>query len=92
MRAVEPSTALQSTPTAELETLVSVYSLASNSPELGDFQRSAILRGLIAELTERTVLRKSHFASGTKDDYILELESKIVLLDSILDEAGSGKN
>jgi len=67
MRAVEPSTVLQSTPTAELELLVSASARASVSAGLNAFERSAVLKAIEVELAERraTCISAFQFASNS---------------------------
>lgn len=67
-----PATVLQSTP--KLEHLASVYSLAANSPLLTDFERSAILRGIEAELTDRAAARKYAFRFGSESEMLQRLQ------------------
>jgi hypothetical protein len=97
MRAVEPSTVLQSTPTAELELLVSVYARASVSAGLNAFERSAVLKAIEVELAERraTCISAFQFASEFerlqaviegKEERIFQLECEISLLEDLLVE------
>ena len=98
MRAIESSAALQLTSTSQLEALASVYALASNCPHLRDFERSATLRGIQAELNDRNVSWKTgvRFASQIeqlqaaledKEEQIFQLEFKIRMLEDELKEA-----
>jgi hypothetical protein len=84
--------------TRDLELLASVYSLASSSPDLSNFARSAILRGIQAELDDRTAPLKSGFvfaseierlqaALEAKEDKIFELNVEIGMLEDELEEA-----
>ena len=97
MRAAKPSTVLQLTPTSELELLASVYSLAGNSPELSDLERSAILKAIEVELAERraTCISAFQFASEFdrlqaviegKEEKISRLECEISLLEDLLEQ------
>ena len=97
MRAVEPSTVLQSTPTAELELLVSVYARASVSAGLNAFERSAVLKAIEVELAERraTCISAFQFASEFdrlqaviegKEEKIFQLECEISLLEDCSQE------
>jgi hypothetical protein len=95
MRAVEPSTVLQSTPTAELELLVSAYARASVSAGLNAFECSAVLKAIEVELAERraTCISAFQFASEFdrlqaviegKEEKISQLECEISLLEDLL--------
>jgi predicted nuclease with TOPRIM domain len=97
MRAVEPSTVLQSTPTAELELLVSAYARASVSAGLNAFERSAVLKAIEVELAERraTCISAFQFASEfdrlqavieDKEEKIFQLECEISLLKEPLEQ------
>ena len=61
MRATEPSTVLQPASTGEFDALVSVYSPAGVLPKPSNVERSAILRGIQAELADRTAAWQSGF-------------------------------
>ena len=97
MRAVEPSTVLQSTPTAELELLVSAYARASVSAGLNAFERSAVLKAIEVELAERRATCISAFQFATevdrlraviegKEEKIFRLKCEISLLDDLLEQ------
>jgi hypothetical protein len=52
---------VQSTPTAELERLASAYTLAGAFRHLNEFERSAVLSGIHAELASRGFALENHF-------------------------------
>jgi hypothetical protein len=96
------ATVLQSTSLSELDALGSAYSLSSNFPKLNNFERSAILRGLEAELAERIATWKYgfRFASETeqlravletKEAKICRLELEISLLENQLEEVAKNE-
>ena len=83
---------------AKLQHLARVYSLAANSPLLTDFERSAILRGIEAELADRDAARKCAFRFGSesqmlratledKEHEIRALKIEISMLEEALKEA-----
>jgi hypothetical protein len=92
MSATEPSTVLQSASTGELDAIA--LSL--------DVESSAMLRGVQAELADRTAAWKSGFmfasqieqlqaALAVKEDKIFELQLEINMLEDELQEAQKGK-
>jgi hypothetical protein len=98
------ATVLQSTSLSELDALGSAYSLPSNFPKLSNFERSAILRGIEAELTDRIATWKYGFrfvseierlqaALEAKEDQIFHLELKVTMLEAELEveEAKNGE-
>jgi hypothetical protein len=89
-------------PTGELDALASEYTL-TNGSKLGDFERSAILKGIQAELDDRIAPWKSGFrfaseierlqvALEAKEDEIFQLEFKISMLEDELQAAKKGKS
>ena len=98
MRAIESSTALQLTSTSQLDVLVLEYSLANGSSGLSDFERSAIVKGIEAELGERIPAWRSGCLFPTeveelraeledKEEEISDLKLEISMLEHELEEA-----
>ena len=61
---------LESSTTRELETLASKSSRADGSPWLTDLERAAILKGIAAELSDRTAAQKSGHLHATERDLL----------------------
>jgi hypothetical protein len=56
--------------TQELETLAIKCSRADGSPRLTDLERAAILKGIAAELSDRTAAQKSGHLHATERDLL----------------------